>query len=142
MAFNPAKRLRPGPALPVNRGLVSECTWAIWLRNNHEGLQILTSAASSLFRERFRVTYDIYRKCVALATEWFPQAALDASGRPPCPISLKVLGVLRVLGKAYCFDGIGELCNTDAEIHRMFFHKFVVKFAQECQAGVSAPGNY
>ena len=48
-------------------------------------------------------------------------------------MSLKVLGVFRVLGRAYCFDGIGELCNTDAEIHRVFFHKFVVTFARELQ---------
>ncbi len=103
------------------------------MKNNHAGLQVPTSAAAILFRERFRVTYEIYRQTVALAETWFPQRPLDVGGRPSCPVSLKVLGVFRLLGRAYCFDCIGELCNTDAEIHRVFFHKFVVTFARKLQ---------
>jgi hypothetical protein len=127
------KRTRPGHAIPVVRGSINDSTWAVWLRNNHDGLQDPTSPASVLFRERFRVTYTIYLRTVDLATDWFPQADFDVVGRSTCPVSLKVLGVFRVLGRAYCFDSVGELCNTDAEIHRVFFHKFVKKFATELQ---------
>jgi hypothetical protein len=132
-AFSKDRKKRPGPDLPVVRGRIEDSTWAVWMRNNHEGLQIATSAASILFRERFRVTYDIYRRTVELAEGWFPQKDVDAAGRDACPIYLKVLGVFRVLGRAYAFDGIAELCNTDAEIHRVFFHQFVVQFATELQ---------
>ncbi len=55
---------------------------------------------------------------------------LDICGRPVVPLSLKVLGTLRVLGRATCFDGISELSNVSEETHRIFFHKFTRLFAQ------------
>jgi hypothetical protein len=41
----------------------------------------------------------------------------------------QVLGVLRVLARGAAFDDIAECTNTSEEIHRLFFAKFVVKFA-------------
>lgn len=42
---------------------------------------------------------------------------------------MQLLGVLRVLGRATCFDGIEELTEGSAEIHRTFFHDFCKRFA-------------
>ena len=41
-----------------------------------------------------------------------------------------ILGVLRVLGRGTCFDGIEELTHGSAEAHRMFFHRFIEKFCK------------
>jgi hypothetical protein len=45
-AFSKDRKKRPGPDLPVVRGRIEDRTWAVWMRNNHEGLQLPTSAAS------------------------------------------------------------------------------------------------
>jgi hypothetical protein len=44
---------------------------------------------------------------------------------------LKILGVLRVLGEGYCFDGIEELNSAIAEVDRLFFHRFCALFSLE-----------
>lgn len=57
----------------------------------------------------------------------------DAAGRIGIPTGIKVLGVLRVLGRALHFDDIAELAGSDfsAETFRTFFHVFVAKFVEE-----------
>ena len=55
---------------------------------------------------------------------------MDASGRARVPLSLLLLGVLMALGRGTCFDGIEELSNASAEVHRRFFHSFNAKFVQ------------
>ena len=37
-------------------------------------------------------------------------------GRPAIPLALKLLGALRVLGRASCFDDIAELTHTSEEV--------------------------
>ena len=78
-----------------------------------------------LFRRRFRVPFHVFVRLVALTREknWFTERP-DASGRRGAPLELKILGVLRVLGRGYCFDGIEELSFISAECNRMFFHSF------------------
>jgi hypothetical protein len=46
------------------------------------------------------------------------------------PLELQILGVLRVLGRGTCFDGIEEITGASAEVHRTFFHKFIEKFSK------------
>jgi hypothetical protein len=52
---------------------------------------------------------------------WFSEEK-DCAGRRAAPLELKILGVLRVLGRGYCFDGIDELNFISAESNRVFFH--------------------
>ena len=47
------------------------------------------------------------------------------------PLELQILGVLRVLGRGTCFDGIEELTGGSAESHRRFFHDFIIKFSRK-----------
>ena len=83
-----------------------------------------------LFRRRFRVSYPMFEQIVTMTKEnrWFSDAP-DCSGRRGAPLELKILGVLRVLGRGYCFDGIEELCFISAEVIRVFFHKFTRLFS-------------
>ena len=83
-----------------------------------------------LFRRRFRVPFPMFEQIVKLVRDkkWFSERP-DATGRVAAPLELKVLGVLRVLGLGYCFDGIEELCFISAEVNRLFFHRFCTLFS-------------
>ena len=59
---------------------------------------------------------------------WFTEGR-DAIGLVAAPLELKILGVLRVLGRGYCFDGVEELCFISAEVLRTLFHNFCACFA-------------
>ena len=84
------------------------------------------------FRCRFRTTHEFFLELVVRAKELFPtHAKRDALGRSPGPIELKVLGVLRVLGRGVCFDDCQEGTYIDKETHRVFFHAFCHKFARK-----------
>ena len=68
---------------------------------------------------------------LALATEWFPQKSIDAYGKEVTPVSLKLLGTLRILGKGCSWDLLYELSGVSAEVHRRWTLAFVSKFALE-----------
>ena len=92
----------------------------------------LDRKGGKLFRRRFRVPYPIYIKLVEMtrAEGWFPEG-YNCAGRLAAPLGLKVLAVLRVLGRGYCFDGVEELCLISGENLRVFFHKFCEMFSKE-----------
>ena len=83
-----------------------------------------------LFRRQFRVSYPIFEQIVGITGEnrRFSDAP-DCTGRRGAPLELKILEILRVLDRAYCFDGIEELCFISAEVIRDFFHKFTRLFS-------------
>ena len=83
-----------------------------------------------LFRRRFRIPYPMFEQIVQLVRKkkWFSEKP-DVTGRVGAPLELKILGVLRVLGRGYCFDGIEELSFISAEVNRIFFHKFCTIFS-------------
>jgi hypothetical protein len=88
------------------------------------------SRAGKTFRNRFRVPYPVFEQLLEMANEIsLGDKTTDCCGKEAIPLELKVLGVLRVLGRATCFDGIDELTKTSAEVHRVFFHEFCKKFA-------------
>lgn len=91
-----------------------------------------SSRDGKTFRGRFRTTHDFFLSLVVKVKELFPfHAKKDALGKSPGPIELKVLGVLRVLGRGVCFDDCQEGTNIDKETHRIFFHAFCKKFARK-----------
>jgi hypothetical protein len=104
-------------------------TWGRML-NNDRTKDPTDRKGGVLFRRRFRVPYPIFLKIVdmARAMECFAERP-DCTGRAAAPLELKVLGVLRVLGRGYCFDGIEELSSISAETNRIFFHKFCSVFS-------------
>ena len=84
-----------------------------------------TSAPGKLFRRRFRVPYPVFQDLMEMAQQLgFPKLPISAAKVEGIPLELQVLGVLRVLGRGTCFDGIEELTGGSAEAHRVFFHSF------------------
>ena len=83
-----------------------------------------------LYRRRFRVPFPVYLEILAMmrTNGWFTEGR-DAISLVAAPLELKILSVLRVLGRGYCFDGVEELCFISAEVLRTFFHKFCACFA-------------
>ena len=129
---------RPGGSNQTGRPSYGDSTWGRMLRNDIEALKDEKSAVAKVFRSRFRVPYHVFemvRECCSLTCSYtdltYPpclhyapvlqivgwvrhwleaeKARADATGRAAVPVELKVLGVLRVLGRATCFDGIFEL---------------------------------
>ena len=93
-----------------------------------------------LFRRRFRVPFPVYVEILRMTREndWFTEGR-DAIGTFAAPLELKILSVLRVLGRGYCFDGVEELCFISAEVLRQFFHKFCAFFAAKYFSTYCAP---
>ena len=85
-----------------------------------------------LFQRRFRVPYPIFLQLVqmARASGEFTENP-DAAGNPAAPLELKILAVLRVLGRGYCFDGEEELTCISTEVLGVFFRNFCCYFAHE-----------
>ena len=85
-----------------------------------------------LFRTRFRVPFLLFERIVEMtrANEWFSEG-YDCAGQKSAPLELKILGILRVLGRGYCFDGIEELSYISAEVNRVFFHKWCNLFGHK-----------
>jgi hypothetical protein len=83
------------------------------------------------FRRRFRVPFPIFEKIVAMvrSQNWFAECT-DCTGRSGAPLELKILNVLRVVGRGTCFDGIEELNLISEETNRTFFHNFCELFSK------------
>lgn len=91
------------------------------------------------FRRRFRVPYSIFEKIVSMCEEarsfeddgidWFSRSGKDCCNQSTIPLSLLILGCLRILGRGMCMDGVNELTNISMEAHRVFFHQFCYLFA-------------
>ena len=50
---------------------------------------------------------------------------VDAFGQPATPIPLRLLCVLRYLGRGWTFDDLSEYTGISDEIINVFFHKFI-----------------
>jgi Plant transposon protein len=85
-----------------------------------------------LFRRRFCVPYPVFEHLLEVTRNsgWFSEAA-DCAGNPTAPLELKILAVLRVLGRGYCLDGVEELTLISAEVLRVFFRKWCNLFSKE-----------
>jgi len=76
-----------------------------------KGCRVPDSREGRWFRLRFRVPYAHFRSIVnglrALDDDmkWWSERC-DVTGTPAYPLELKVLSVLRILGRAWCFDDI------------------------------------
>ena len=122
---------RPGGTNATGRKNYAESTWARMLRDQSAQLKSHTSPESKVFRNRFRVPFAIFERLALWAKGWHEKGKADASGRRRIPTELKVLGVLRILGRATCFDGIEELSSISVPTMQGFFHQFTSKVRSE-----------
>jgi len=82
---------------------------------------------SKMFRQRFRLPYRCFLELVNEAAEnkWFPRWARASDTKKSFPLELMILGALRYLGRGWTFGDLEESTATSAEVHRVFFHKFI-----------------
>ena len=114
----------------------SQSTWGIML----EKFRVDGPSARDaiLFRRRFRVPFDLFRRLVTMCKEknLFPHSKfhpttgvpIDAAFRPVIPLELKMLGVLRILGRGWCLDDVTECSGISETTMQIFFHEFCTKF--------------
>lgn len=122
---------RPGGSNAKGRADYSMSTWAKMLRDDAAELERPESSEAALFRRRFRVPYPVFKLLLEWTREWHEKSGTDCTGRARIPTELKLLGVLRVLGRATCFDGIFELSGISIASMDAFFHKFTEWFRSE-----------
>ena len=122
---------RPGGSNATGRTDYSMSTWARMLRDEATELARPGSAAAILFRKRFRIPFPVFKILLARTRAWHEKSQRDCSGRQRIPTELKLLGVLRILGRATCFDGITELSGISIPAMDSFFHKFTKWFRTE-----------
>jgi hypothetical protein len=90
----------------------------------HPSVSDPRSKQGKLFRRRFRVPYPVFLQIVADALERFPSEIPDCRGRLSAPLKIKILGWLRTLGRASCFDDVSELSGVGESTAQAFFHEF------------------
>ena len=114
-----------------DRPMYEYSTWGRMLRNPRTR-DPGDGKGGVLFRLRFRVPFPLFERIVALTREnnWFTERE-DSSGRRGALLELKILVVLRVLGRGYCFDRIEKLSFISAESNRTFFHSFCSLFTKK-----------
>ena len=59
------------------------------------------------------------------------RAEFDRAGRPVIPLELKILGVLRILGRGWCLDDVKESSGISEAAMCEFFHLFCERCVQE-----------
>ena len=98
-----------------------------------EGGPLITSREGKLFRRRFRVPWDVFCDLVKKSKDdkLFGQNTgmkYDFCGRPICPIAIKMLGILRILGRNWCCDDVAEATGMGESTVRHSFHTFISNF--------------
>ena len=102
------------------------------LREEAADLQIPTSTAALLFRRRFRSPFSWFEMLMIDTRKWQCNASThDVAGRQAISLELKVLGVLRILGRGSCLNGITELSSISESAMHNFLHSFTSWFRAE-----------
>ena len=110
------------------RGDSWSTAWGRMLK--HRDVSNPSKRTGKLFRRRFRVPYQVFEKLLELAVSrnLFGHGKADCSGRVSIPIELKLLGVLRILGRGCCFDDVAEALNISEDTARRSFFTFCRNF--------------
>ena len=87
-----------------------------------------TSEESRIFRLRFRIPFAMFELLLSWVNDWLQNTvrlgSSDCTGRQSVPTPLKLLGVLRILGRGACLDGTKELSKMSESTMWRFFHEF------------------
>ena len=90
----------------------NQSTWGKMLLDPK--IRLVSTREGRLFRRRFRIPYALFRRIVTMChdRDLFPFKGkildggerVDRANRPVIPLELKILGVLRILGRGWCLD--------------------------------------
>jgi len=86
-----------------------------------------TSDEARLFQRRFRISFGLFEYILKWVISWVAESRksdTDVSGRDSVPLDLLLLGVLRMLGRGTCADGITELSAISETKMLSFFKEF------------------
>ena len=96
----------------------------------------IDSRDGNLFRRRFRVPWQIYCELVIMCKEkklYGKRSHLqfNACGAYICPIEIKLLSVLQMLGRNWCSDDVAKETGMGESTVRELFHSFIKNFVAE-----------
>lgn len=118
----------------VERVDYNETVWGKMLRDPSR-LRDPHSAEAILFRRRFRIPFAMFERLAGWTKKWWKdqrkRKERDASGRLAPDVELKLLGVLRMLGRGSCLDDIKELCGVSEPTMHAFFEEWCAWFREE-----------
>lgn len=123
------------------RELKANAPWQRMLDNAEKpgGCGDPNSIDGKYFRRRFRVPYALFKAIVQVILDdvWFPgdfehdgQGKSCKAGRKGASLQVKVLSVLRVLGRGICFDEAYDGSGLSEIVNSRFFHRFCSIFVQ------------
>lgn len=122
----PALRRRQRPRVPWE-----DTAWMRMLA--HDNMQDDDSIEACSFRLRFRVPYPLFLHLVEItrAAGILACGDTDAAGRPAAPLELKILAILRILGRGVKFDDAAELSGLSLPTVARVMHEWTSGFAQQ-----------
>ena len=107
-------------------------SWGQMLKDQR--LNDASSKEAKLFRRRFRLPYIMFRYIVSECRRYhlFPESErdMDIAGRRSIPLELKILGVLRIIGRNWCLDDVCEASIISERTMSRFFHEFCAPFLE------------
>lgn len=108
-----------------------DSTWGRMLRDDNT--KDPSSREGKDFRKRFRVPFPVFCKLCVISEEsnLFNCGERDRWGRGGVPLELKILGILRMLGRGWCLDDISECSGISEETMRRSFHVFHTLFTRK-----------
>jgi len=118
---------RPGKSNRVGRPVYSESTWGKMMNRDIERLRDPSSDEAIIFRRRFRISFGLFEHILGWVRSWVAETRKrdkDICGRDVVPLHLLLLGVLRMLGRGTCTDGITELSDISETKMNIFFKDF------------------
>jgi hypothetical protein len=117
------RQARPGSKVRTNW---SRSPWGLMLLDDSH--KDPDSRAGKYFRRRFRVPYLIYARILDMCRE---AKLFNEHYYNSCPLELKILSTLRMLGRGGTFDDCFDGSGMSEETIRTFFLKFVRTFAYQ-----------
>lgn len=127
-----ASHTRPRHHEVPERPDYNNSSWGQMLKD--ERLNDASSKEAKLFRRRFRLPYTMFRYVVSECRRehLFPESERDTdiAGRRSIPLELKILGVLRIIGRNWCLDDVCEASLISERTMSRFFHEFCQVFVR------------
>jgi hypothetical protein len=118
---------RPGKTNKTGRPVYSESTWGRMMERDIERLRDPKSDEAKVFMRRFRIAFGLFEHILGWVRCWVAETRksdCDVTGRDAVPLNLLLLGVLRMLGRGTCTDGITELSDISETKMNSFFKAF------------------
>jgi hypothetical protein len=122
----PVKTEKFGSYLPRTHGErvnYQETSWFRWI--NDPLIEIPSSKVSKLFQLRFRIPYLLFKHYFVPRCKFHNIFDSKRNCINRCPIELKIMACLRILGRGITYDDINEMSQVPNSSVPTFLHTFV-----------------